>query len=320
MAPLWNKALDRLYDAALIPSYCAPGYRLRRQAWTDPELKVDMTGKVCVVTGANSGIGRATAEALAVRGADVILVCRNPERGLTAQKEIQALVDVPERISLELCDLSEPSEVDAFADRLLSTRPRLDVLVNNAGLLLAERKTNSVGIEVGFATNVLSGFLLTWRLKPRLMESRHARVIHVTSGGMYTARLRVDDLQWSRDPFDGVAAYAQNKRAQVILNELWVEHLPAHITTNCMHPGWAATPGVSTALPRFNRALQSVLRNREEGADTVVYLAVSNEVFRTTGKLFFDRQARRTHVLPMTRSTSEERLRLWQQCCELAGL
>ena len=184
--------------------------------------------------------------------------------------------------------------------------------------MLHERRENTEGVELGFATNVLSGFLLTWRLKERLAEQTHARVIHVTSGGMYTQRLRVDDLQSQKGAYDGVVAYAQHKRAQVILSELWAEQLPAHVTTNCMHPGWAATPGVSTALPRFNRLLSGMLRDSEQGADTVVYLAVSPEVRDQSGGLYFDRVARKAHVLPTTRSSHDDRAELWRRCCTLA--
>ncbi len=318
MASPWNIALDHFYDATLIPSYCAPGYKLRRRTWKDPEIRVDLSGKVCIVTGANSGIGRATAEALAKRGAHVVMVCRNAERGRQALTEIQSTLEHPGRITLELCDLSERVQVADLAERLLASHETLDVLVNNAGVLLPERQQTSDGLELGFATNVLSGFQLTWRLRQRLSESKYGRIIHVTSGGMYTQRLRVNDLQFEGRPFDGVVAYAQNKRAQVILNEMWVQHLAPNVTTNCMHPGWAATPGVSTSLPRFNRMLSGLLRDCQQGADTTVYLAASPEVQDITGALFFDRKVRPTHVLPTTRSSQVERQELWQQCCELA--
>lgn len=318
MASFWRLALDRIYDAALVPSYCAPGFNLRRQMWNDPDLSVDMTGHVCIVTGANSGIGRATAEQLIHRGADVVMVCRNPERGQVARQELRSLAKPEQTVELELCDLSEITQVDALATRVLSKYDRIDVLINNAGVMLHSREETSDGLEKGFSTNVLSGFLLTWRLKKRLAEQAHARVIHVTSGGMYTQRLRVDDLQSQSRSYDGVKAYAQHKRAQVILNELWVQHLPAHVTTNCMHPGWAATPGVSRSLPRFNQLLSGVLRDSEQGADTAVYLAVSPEVRAATGGLYFDRQIRSAHVLPTTRSTDDERAALWRRCCELA--
>ena len=320
MASSWNAALDRLYDLALVPSYCAPGYRLRRRSWSDPEIAVDLSGRVCVITGANSGIGRATAEALAVRGAHVVLVCRNEIRGRAAQAEIRRVVGHEACVSLELCDLSSMEAVESLAHRLLAQYPRLDVLINNAGVLLPERRVTADGLELGFATNVLSGFLLTWRLRERLAALGGGRIIHVTSGGMYTQKLRVDDLQWERRAFDGVVAYAQNKRAQVILNELWTHHLPPNVTTNCMHPGWAATPGVKSALPRFDKALAGWLRDREQGADTVVYLAASPDVAEASGKLFFDRAVRKTHLFPTTRSSAEDRSTLWQQCCALAGV
>ena len=136
---------------------------------------------------------------------------------------------------------------------------------------------------------------------------------------MYTQRLDVDDLQFERGRFDGVVAYARTKRAQVILTELWAERLAADgITSNCMHPGWAATPGVERSLPRFHRLLGPILRTPEQGADTLVWLAAAREVADETGGLYFDRRRRRTHVLPGTRSPAEDRDRLWAVCEELA--
>jgi hypothetical protein len=137
---------------------------------------------------------------------------------------------------------------------------------------------------------------------------------------MYARRLQLEDPQWKLRQFDGVAAYAETKRAQVVLSELWAEQLAtAGVCVSSMHPGWADTPGVKSSIPGFHRAMQRVLRTPREGADTILWLACCPGLEGRTGRFWFDREPRRTHWLPWTRETGEERERLWRTCCELAG-
>lgn len=314
-----DAVLDKLYEASVVLSYGAPGYRLRTRRWDPAALEVDLAGKVCAITGGNAGIGRAAARALAARGATVILGCRDERRGARAQGEIIRETG-NEAVALEVVDVSSLDSTRRFAARLLAAYPRLDVLINNAGVMLHERQLSSDGVEMTFATNVLGGFVLVHELEERLRDSAPARVVHVTSGGMYTARIDVADPLWSAKRYDGVAAYAQTKRAQVILSELWAERFAdSGVTSNCMHPGWAGTPGVERSLPTFERLTRPLLRTPEQGADTVVWLAASPEALRHNGKLFLDRTPRRTHVFPWTRESSADRLRLWSLCEELAA-
>ena len=138
---------------------------------------------------------------------------------------------------------------------------------------------------------------------------------------MYTQKLDVDDLQFEHKPFNGVVAYAQAKRAQVILTELWAEKLAGSgVTVNAMHPGWADTPGVQTSLPTFRRLAKGSLRTPEQGADTILWLAVTRAVAGETAKFWFDRRARGTHLLPRTQSSAHDRQRLWDECVRLSGL
>jgi hypothetical protein len=157
--------------------------------------------------------------------------------------------------------------------------------------------------------------LLTRLLRPALERAPAARVVWVSSGGMYTRRLRLDDVGWARrSPYDGVAAYAETKRAQVVLAELWAERLRrTNVAVNAMHPGWADTGGVATSLPRFHRLTRPLLRTPAEGADTIVWLAAAERAHDARGRFFFDREPRATHWLPGTRESEADRRALWKR-------
>jgi NAD(P)-dependent dehydrogenase (short-subunit alcohol dehydrogenase family) len=132
---------------------------------------------------------------------------------------------------------------------------------------------------------------------------------------MYTRRLNLEDPNWNERDYDGVIAYAETKRAQVVLAELWAEALRgSSVVVNSMHPGWANTPSVESSLPRFHRVTRSILRTPAEGADTVVWLAACPRARQWTGRFFFDREERRTHLLPFTRESEEDRRALWELC------
>jgi NAD(P)-dependent dehydrogenase (short-subunit alcohol dehydrogenase family) len=206
------------------------------------------------------------------------------------------------------------------AARIAGEEERLDVLVNNAGVMAGERALSADGIELTFATNVLGPFLLTSLLAPLLAESAPARIINVSSGGMYAQRIDVDDLQTARQHYDGPRVYARTKREEVILTELWAERLRGDgIVVHAMHPGWAETPGVESSLPRFHKLTRRVLRTPQEGADTIVWLACAQEPGRSTGSFWHDRRRRPTHVLPWTREREGDRERLWEECERLSG-
>jgi NAD(P)-dependent dehydrogenase (short-subunit alcohol dehydrogenase family) len=146
-------------------------------------------------------------------------------------------------------------------------------------------------------------------------------VINVSSGGMYTARIQLDDLQLQGEEFDGARFYAHTKRAEVILSEEWARRLAGDgITVYSTHPGWVATEGVKTSLPRFNRVMGPLLRDPAAGADTIVWLAGSEEAARRSGEFWHDRRIRPKHRVPWTRESAEERARLFWECERLCGL
>lgn len=314
------RVFDTLLDSTVLLSYTRIGYALRQGMWRAADIDVDMTGKTCIVTGANSGLGFVTALQLAALGASVTMVARNAARGQSARDEI---IDRTENqnVFLDVVDLSSLAAVRHFATRFLDKEKRLDVLVNNAGVLLPQKKLSVDGIELSFATNVLGPFLLTNLLIPLLEQSAPARVILVSSGGMYTQKLDADDLQSERKEFNGTVAYAQHKRAQVILTELWAEQLTGSgVTVNAMHPGWVDTPGVSKSLPTFRQVMRPFLRTPAQGADTIIWLAVAPRLASESGKFWFDRRQRKTHKLARTVSSPQDRQRLWDNCARLSGL
>ena len=137
---------------------------------------------------------------------------------------------------------------------------------------------------------------------------------------MYTQRLHADDLQMECEAFDGTTAYARSKRAEVVLTELWAQHLAATgVVVHAMHPGWADTPGVQTSLPAFHRVMRPLLRTAEEGADTIVWLASADEPAHSTGLLWHDRRPRPVHRVPWTRESDAERQALWDACERLTS-
>lgn len=320
-----SRLLDRTLEASVVGSFTKLGYRLRRRA--DARFSVQdapMTGKVVVVTGATSGLGRAAAEGLARRGATVVLVGRDKARGEEAVRTIQAATGNA-RLSLELADLGDVTAVAALAERLRARHPSLFGLVQNAGALLDRFQCVPHGqIEATAAGQLVGPYLLTKLLVPSLTGGR---VVWVSSGGMYAEPLNVSKLRdVRREDFDGVRVYARVKRAQVALSEELAKQLqPAGISVHAMHPGWAETPGVASALPVFRAVVGPLLRTPAEGADTIVWLLATAdaEVTETSGKFWHDRRARETHRLAKTRrsDTAEERRALlaWLEEASAAG-
>jgi dehydrogenase/reductase SDR family member 12 len=310
--------LDRVLDAAVIAGYTSVGYRLRRHAWSDTGL-ASMEGHVALVTGATSGLGLATATGVARLGATVRLLARDAGRGEHARAQVVERSGNAD-VEVVLCDLSDLSDIRRFASEFQAREPRLHVLVNNAGALPTARAITADGLEVTFATNVAGPFLLTKLLLGLLRSSAPARIINVTSGGMYTQRLHVDDLQTERGDFDGTVAYARTKRVEVVLTELWAGRLEGSgVVVHAMHPGWADTPGLQSSLPAFHRLARPILRTPEQGADTIIWLAAAAEPTRSSGGLWHDRRQRPTHRVPWTREQPADREALWAACEQLTS-
>jgi dehydrogenase/reductase SDR family protein 12 len=311
--------LDRALDCAVLPGYSRVGFALRKPRWQDTGGRT-LDGRVALVTGASSGLGEATCEGLVSAGAKVHMLVRDFDRGAQAVSRIASRVPGARgAIELEVCDLSDLSGVRRFAEAFQARHERLDLLVHNAGVLENRRRRTADGIELTFATNVVGPFLLTSLLLPALLAGAPSRVITVSSGGMYTARLDAEDPQLDHREFDGPAFYAHSKRAQVALNSVWAEQFRAgEIAFHAMHPGWVDTPGLRSSLPRFRRVMRPLLRNAHQGADTIVWLATRSPLDPASGAFWHDRAPRPQHRLPSTHETAADRERLWAHCEGLA--
>lgn len=304
-----SRWIDSLLDRTVVGGYGRPGLALRRHLkdWpADPERLDD---KVIVVTGATAGLGFAAVEGFARLGAHVHLVGRDPARTKAATEAIRQAVPGA-HVDPALCDVSSLASLASFTE---AWRGPLDVLVNNAGVMAAQRQLTADGLELTFATNVLGPYVLTARLQEHMGAG--SRIVNVASGGMYGQALG-DDLQNEHD-YKGVTAYARTKRAEVILTEEWARRLTQPVV-HAMHPGWAATPGIQTSMATFSTIVKPILRTPQQGADTIVWLGGSQVAAESTGLFWHDRQPRPTHLLNRTKETVEQRARLWELCSSLA--
>ncbi|VAI89531.1 hypothetical protein VPH35_130299 [Triticum aestivum] len=301
----WRTAAFGLYG---FTQFTKSGFVEHAKKFREEDMQIRLDGKNCLVTGANSGLGYATAQGLASHGATVYMLCRNKERGETALNEIRSKTGNM-NVHLEICDLSSINEVKTFATKFSSLEKPLHVLVNNAGLLEHKRTTTSEGLELNFAVNVAATYTLTELVMPLLEKAApDARVITVASGGMYTEPLNTN-LQYSESEFDGTKQYARNKRVQVALTEWWAEkYSNKGVGFYSMHPGWADTPGVSKSLPGLSEKLSGNLRSNEEGADTVVWLALQPKEKLVPGAFYFDRAEAQKHLKYAGTAASHEQI------------
>lgn len=278
-------------------------------------MRRDLKGCTCMVTGANQGLGFHTAQELAKRGATLHMVCRNPERGQEAVQRVIASSGNSD-VHLQVCDVSSLAAVRQLARSFEASQQPLHVLVNNAGVLINEPATSADGYELSFATNTLGGFALTLLLEPVLKRSAPARVIFVSSGGMLTEKLEVDDLQSKKaGKHNGSSLYAKDKRRMVALAERFSERWQgAGVASYAMHPGWTVTEGVKKSIPGFYERFKASMRNLDQGADTIVWLALEDEAKLEGGAFYLDRAAQPKHLpLGGTTYSPEHVDKLWQQ-------
>jgi dehydrogenase/reductase SDR family member 12 len=322
----WAMSITDVIDAGLELSVIAsfsrvgPAIRRRLDRWRPPEPGA-LAGRTALVTGPTSGLGRAASIDLAGLGARVVLVGRSADRLATLRDE---LVDAAgeDRFPIVVADMGSLDAVRAAVARILETEPRLDVVVDNAGAIFSERSVTRDGIESTLAVLVVGPFALISGLLPLLRGTEGSRVISVTSGGMYTAGLGLDDLQLERVEYAGPRAYARAKRAQTELIREWSRRTPGTWPTfHAMHPGWADTPGLAESLPSFYGLMKPILRSPAEGAESIAWLASApaDEVARLDGRLILDRRSRPFDRAPWTRTSAQDRRQLWDLVSGLAG-
>jgi retinol dehydrogenase-12 len=278
-----------------------------------------MRGKVCLVTGATSGVGLVTARELARQGATVVIAGRHQERGETTVSRIRQETGNP-NVVLLLADLSVQEHVRHLAAACHRRFPRLDVLVNNAGAIFMRRQVSADGIEMTLALNHLNYFLLTTLLLDTLKAGAPARVVNVSSSAHRDARINFDDLQGERR-YSGWRAYSQSKLANLLFTYELARRLEGTgVTVNALHPGF-----VATRFGRNNRGLFALLirlgqiaaLSPEQGAETIVYLASSPDVEGVTGAYFVKKRPVDSSRTSYDRDAAR---RLWQMSTELTGV
>jgi len=279
-------------------------------------MNSDMTGKVCIVTGASAGIGKQTALGLARLGAVVVMLCRDRVRGEAAQREIKQKSG-NDTIELMICDLGSQNSIRQFASEFKQRHDRLDVLINNAGVLLRERSLTEDGIETTFAINHLGYFLLTKLLLDLLKQSAPSRIVNVASAAHKYGKLNIAAWVTGAD-YSAFGAYANSKLANVLFTYELARRLEGtKVTANCLHPGAVGT-NLFRGLPKLlQAAIALVTIGPERGARTSIYLASSPEVEGVNGKYF----ARRKQESSSQASYDEKAARrLWEVSEELTML
>lgn len=313
-----QRAADSALEATVVLSWSRIGIALRRRIWSwDQAADPSFEGKIAVVTGATSGIGKATALALAQAGATVGIVGRNPARTELAAAEI-AERSPTGTVWAEIADIGSVEETESLAKRIRERTHRVDALVHCAGVLEHQYVLSGDGIETTAAVHVVGPHVLTSRLAPLLSRSAPSRVVWVSSGGMYAQRLDVDRLDPGPARYRGTVAYAQAKRAQVVLSGLWNDRLEtAGVSSFAMHPGWVDTAALSDGLPGFARVLRPILRDPSEGADTVVWLASGSAwgwAEPDEPGIWLDRRRRGAQRWPIRGQDPDEASKLWDWC------
>ncbi|MDX1657832.1 MAG: SDR family NAD(P)-dependent oxidoreductase [Nitriliruptorales bacterium] len=314
----FTDAIDAAMEATVVPSFTRIGPRVRRRlhGWR-PLEEFDLAGARIVLTGANSGLGLAAARRLAQMGAQLHLLVRSEEKGRRTLERLDDDRKAP--MTYGVADLTDLGSVRRFAADARNRLDGVDVLAHNAGAMFGDRRETVDGLERTFSVHVAGPYLLTCELLPELESAAPSRVIWMSSGGMYAQRLDMDRIE-SPDDYRPATAYARAKRAQVVLADLLQDRWgPRGISFHAMHPGWADTPGVARSLPGFRTVMGPLLRDAEQGADTLVWLAAAPEHEVAGGGFWHDRARRARHKLPTTRVPDRESVRLLEQLMSTTG-
>jgi len=278
-----------------------------------------MKGKICMVTGATSGIGLATAKELAGQGATVILTARNPEKGESTVDYIQRETG-NSSVEFMLADLSIQDQIRALAREFQNRYSRLDVLVNNAGAIFLKRQLNAEGVELTFATNYINYFLLTNLLLDTLKASAPSRIVNVSSDMQKNAKIDFDDLQ-AEHKYSSFGSYGQSKLAIILFTYELARRLEGtQVIANAVHPGFAAS-NIGKNNGWLGKIIVPMLKpfamSSTKAAETSIYLASSPEVEGTTGKYFMKKKA--VPSSPITYDEAAAR-RLWEISTQITGL
>ncbi|GHO61588.1 short-chain dehydrogenase [Ktedonobacter sp. SOSP1-52] len=285
-----------------------------------PTVKSNMHGKICMVTGANSGIGKATALALAQMGATVVMVCRDRARGEQARSEISTK-SKNTAVDLLLADLSSQESIRHLVEDFQHHYTHLHVLINNAGVAFPGRRETVDGVEMTLAVNYLAPFLLTHLLLDVLTASAPARIVNVSSNSHEAGYIKLENLQ-SKNPYGSMKVYGQAKLAVVLFTYELARRLEGTgVTVNCLHPGFVATHfGQKDVGPAFRllvKVLGSFGTSPDKGAKTSIYLASSPKVEGVTGQYFVKSIPKRSAAISYDESLQRH---LWEQSAQLVNV
>ncbi len=284
-------------------------------------LNTSMQGKVCIVTGANSGIGKATSLGLAQMGATVVMVCRDRTKGEEAQNEIKTKSG-NDAIDLLLAELSSQDSIRQLVENFQQHYMQLHILINNAGGVNLSRRDTVDGFEMTFAVNYLAPFLLTNLLLDKLKASAPARIVNVSSESHESGYIKMDDLQLEKK-YRLMRAYGQSKLALVLFTYELARRLQGTgVTANCLHPGFVATNIGQSGVGRVGRSIVKLIFSSlgispEEGAKTSIYLASSPDIEGVTGKYFVKSIPVRSAPISYDESLQRQ---LWEESAKLVNL
>lgn len=277
-----------------------------------------MNGKVCLVTGATDGIGKVSARVLAELGAKVIIVGRNPEKSAIVLAELRS-ISGNENIDLLMADLAVMQEVRDLAEQVISRYDRIDVLLNNAGGYFTKQEKTSDGLEMTFALNHMSYFLLTNKLMELLKYSAPARIVNVSSDAHYGVDIEFENLNGEKE-YKAWKAYQKSKLANVLFTYELLKKVPGNITVNCLHPGFVATNFGHNNGGFFGPVLKIAQRisaiDPEEGAKTSIFLCSAPEIKGFSGKYFYKCQPKTSSQESRNMDTGK---RLWQISSDIAS-
>jgi NAD(P)-dependent dehydrogenase (short-subunit alcohol dehydrogenase family) len=278
----------------------------------------NMNGKVCLVTGATDGIGKVSARVLAELGAKVIIVGRNPEKSAIVLAELRS-ISGNENIDLLMADLAVMQEVRDLAEQVISRYDRIDVLLNNAGGYFTKHEITSDGLEMTFALNHMSYFLLTNKLMELLKYSAPARIVNVSSDAHYGVDIEFENLNGEQE-YKAWKAYQKSKLANVLFTYELLKKVPGNITVNCLHPGFVATNFGHNNGGFFGPVLKIAQRisaiDPEEGAKTSIFLCSAPEIKGASGKYFYKCQPKTSSQESRNMDTGK---RLWQISSDIAS-
>jgi retinol dehydrogenase 12 len=278
-------------------------------------------GKIVFITGGNAGIGKETAKGLAAMGAHVIIMSRDANKGLAAVEEIKKVAKA--QVELIVGDLARLSDVRRVAKDFKEKYDRLDVLINNAGMMCSRFETTEDGFEKQIGVNYLGPFLLSYLLEPLWIKTPNARIINVSSDLHYQGTVDLESFTSSTKPYDAFGAYAQSKLCNVIFTVLLAKKLKNknHITVNALHPGVVGTgfaeKETSFLLKFFWKLGKPFFKSPAKGAATSIYLASSPEVARITGKYFKNKKVRVASDLTLNEAMMEN---IWEYSERLVGI